>query len=177
MAANDHMIVKSCCKHVCCVFVLCRLAELDAALVLSLNSRTHKQPHIDLQRLSTAAAAAETTLRKHAARNSQFIRTRIHHTRKHEENRRMEIGWQHPEVFPGGPPPVLPGPCTDSLRRSKEIRCIRRGMAASDEDFTHDCEVVLQASWLCGCSVQIGTYKCCFGAQCKQPNTQTTTQR
>ena len=50
-------------------------------------------------------------------------------------------------------------------------------MAASDKDLTHDCEVVLHASWLCGCSMQIVTHRCCFGAQCKQQNTQTTTQR
>ena len=40
--------------------------------------------------------------------------------------------WQHPEVFPGGPPDQnYPGPAPLNLRRSEEIRCIPRGMAAS----------------------------------------------
>ena len=101
----SRMIAKSYCKQVGCVVVLSKLAHIGAALVLSANNKTYKQPHRDMQKLSTDAATAETTLRKHAARNSQVIRTRIHHTRKQAENRDMEIGWQHPEVFPGGPPP------------------------------------------------------------------------
>ena len=38
-----------------------------------------------------------------------------------------------PRGLPGrSPTPVLTGPCAAELRRSKEIRCIRRGMAVSD---------------------------------------------
>ena len=58
-----------------------------------------------MQRLSTAAATAKTTLPTNAAYNTQVIRTRIHHTRGQAQKRQMEIALQHPEVFPGGPPP------------------------------------------------------------------------
>ena len=63
----SRMIVKSYCQQVGCVVVLCKLAHTGAAMVLGANSKTHKQPQRDMQRLSTAAATAKTTLPKHAA--------------------------------------------------------------------------------------------------------------
>ena len=55
--------------------------------------------------------------------------------------------WPHPDDFPGeklaapwglpgrSPTPVLTGPCAAYFRRSEEIRCIRRGMAASNKSY------------------------------------------
>ena len=47
-------------------------------------------------------------------------------------------------------------------------------MAASDEDFTHDCRVVLQACLLCGCVMQIGTHGAVLVLNAKRKNTKHT---
>ena len=85
--------------------------HIDDALVRTANNKTHTQRQRDMQILSTATATAKTTTYKHATQNIQVIRTKDSpHTQpgteeQGEAGKRVEIGSQHPEVFPGGPPP------------------------------------------------------------------------
>ena len=63
-----------------------------------------------MQILFTTTATAKTTTYKHATQNIKDIRTEDSpHTQpgteeQGEAGKHMEISWQHPEVFPGGPP-------------------------------------------------------------------------
>ena len=75
------------------------------------NNKTQTTTQRDMQRLSTDTATAKTTTYKHATQNIQDIRTKDSpHTQpgteeQGEAGKHAEIGWQHPGVFPGGPPP------------------------------------------------------------------------
>ena len=75
-------------------------------------TKTHTTTQRDMQRLSTDTATPKTTTYKNPTWNIQVISTEESpHTQtgteeeRGEGRRQMEIGWQHPEVFPGGPPP------------------------------------------------------------------------
>ena len=64
-----------------------------------------------MQILSTASATAKTTTYKHATQHIPDISTndtpptQTGTEEQGEAGMHMEIGWQHPEVFPVGPPP------------------------------------------------------------------------
>ena len=84
--------------------------------VSTANNNTHTHTHTttqrDMQRLFTDTATPKTATYKNATRTIQVISTKeSSHTQtgteeeRGEERRQMEIGWQHPDVFPGGPPP------------------------------------------------------------------------
>ena len=77
----------------------------------TLPTTKHTQRQRDMQILSTAKATAKPTTYKHATQNIQDIRTKDPpHTQPGTEEqveggKHIEIGLQHPEVFPGGFPP------------------------------------------------------------------------
>ena len=72
------------------------------------KSHTTAERHADTV---DSHSTAKTTTYKHATRHIQDIRTndspptQTGTEEQGEAGMHMEIGWQHPEVFPGGPPP------------------------------------------------------------------------
>ena len=77
----------------------------------TLQTTHYTQRQRDMQILPTATATAKTTTHKHATQHIRDISTndwpptQTGTEEQGEAGMHMEIGWQHPEVFPGGPPP------------------------------------------------------------------------
>ena len=159
-----YMWVETYCKHACCVVVLCRLAHMWCFGKHCKQENTHNdkerhaeivQRHSNSQNNNIHKCNMKYTSHQHQGITTHADRPRRRTGRGKEANgNRLAAPWG----LPGrSPTPVLTGPCAASLRRSEEIRCSRRGMAASDAYFLTWLVVPLQACLLCGSSMQIGT--------------------